>query len=70
MWGFCKSEVTFTRRGIVAIKDHPEHQKYIRYYEEMDIPAEFYWYTLRAAPSDDMHWMSAEEQRRYKIATP
>lgn len=51
-------------------KDHPEHQKYIRYYEEMDIPAEFYWYTLRATPSDDIHWMSAEEQRRYKIATP
>ena len=51
-------------------RDHPEHQPYLRYYRAMGIPAEFYWYTLRAAPSDEMHWMSQDEQRRYRIATP
>ena len=51
-------------------RDHPEHQPYLRYYRAMGIPAEFYWYTLRAAPSDEMHWMSKDEQRRYRIAAP
>ena len=48
----------------------PEHQKYLLYYKEMGIPAEFYWYTLRAAPSSGIHWMSTEEQRRYRVITP
>ena len=51
-------------------RDHPEHQPYLRYYQAMGIPTEFYWYTLRAAPSAEMHWMSQDEQRRYRIATP
>lgn len=51
-------------------RDHPEHQPYLSYYRAMGIPTEFYWYTLRAAPSDEMHWMSQDEQRRYRIATP
>ena len=51
-------------------RDHPEHRQYLRYYRDMGIPAEFYWYTLRAAPSDEMHWMSKDEQQRYRIAAP
>ena len=56
--------------GATVPRDDPEHQKYLRYYLEMGIPVEFYWYTLRVAPSDEMHWMSKDEQRRYRIATP
>lgn len=55
--------------GAKAPKDDPEHRKYLLYYKAMGIPAEFYWYTLRAAPSGGMHWMSAEEQRRYRVVT-
>lgn len=55
--------------GARAPKDDPEHQKYLLYYKDMGIPAEFYWYTLRAAPSGGMHWMSVEEQRRYRVVT-
>ena len=47
--------------GAKVPKNDPEHQKYLLYYKAMGIPAEFYWYTLRAAPSGGMHWMSVEE---------
>ena len=56
--------------GSKVPKNDPEHQKYLLYYKAMGIPAEFYWYTLRAAPSGGMHWMSVEEQRRYRVVTP
>ena len=45
-------------------RDHPEHRQYPRCCRDMGIPAEFYWHTPRAAPSDAMHWMSKDEQRR------
>lgn len=50
-------------------RDHEEHKKYLDYYEEMQIPAEFYWYTLEAAPPEDIHWMTAEEIKRYMVTT-
>lgn len=50
-------------------KDHPEHKRYLEYYKEMNIPSEFYWYTLKSAPSDDIHWMTPFEQQKYMIAT-
>ncbi|WP_299727934.1 alpha/beta hydrolase [uncultured Endozoicomonas sp.] len=51
-------------------KDHPEHQNYLKYYQEMGIPDDFYWFTLASASSSDMHWMSPKEQKLYKISTP
>ena len=51
-------------------KSHPEHQKYLQYYEEMGIASEFYWYTLVSASSDDIHWMTPMEQKKYQLATP
>ncbi|MCG8352289.1 MAG: hypothetical protein MI924_31375 [Chloroflexales bacterium] len=50
-------------------KDHPEHKKYLDYYNEMGVPTEFYWFTLQAASSEEMHWMSAQEQQQYHITT-
>ncbi len=55
--------------GADVEEDHPEHQKYLDYYAEMGIPAEFYWYTLEAAPADDIHWMTEEEIERFAVAT-
>lgn len=51
-------------------KDHSEHQKYLEYYREMNIPEAFYWYTLKAASADAMHWMTAEERINYSIVSP
>ncbi len=50
-------------------RDHEEHQKYLDYYVEMDIPKDFYWYTLEAAPADSIHWMTSAEIEQYKVIT-
>jgi hypothetical protein len=42
-------------------KDHEEHRLYLDFYEEMGIPADFYWRTLSAAPPEDIHWMTEDE---------
>lgn len=55
--------------GIDLPKSDLEHRKYLDYYQAMDIPVAFYWFTLEAASSDDMHWMSTEEQKLYKLTT-
>lgn len=49
--------------------DHPDHQFFLDYYEEIDIPAEFYWFTLEAAPAADIHWMTAKEMATYDVLT-
>lgn len=50
-------------------KEHEEHKKYLDYYKEMEIPTDFYWYTLKAAPADGIHWMTSEEIIKYNITT-
>ena len=50
-------------------RDHPDHTMYLEYYEEIGIPLEFYWYTLTAAPADDIHWMTQEEIATYGVLT-
>ncbi len=48
-------------------KDNEEHKKYIDYYKEMGIPTDFYWFTINAAPANDMHFMKKEELKKYKL---
>ena len=48
-------------------KDHEEHRKYLDFYRHVGIPESFYWFTLEAAPADDIHWMSRKEMRRYRV---
>jgi len=48
-------------------RDHEIHRMFLEYYEEMGIPAEFYWFTLDAAPPERIHWMSDEEILRYEM---
>ena len=50
-------------------KNHKAHKKYLDYYNIMNIPDEFYWYTLDAAPAGDIHFMTEEEIEKYKIKT-
>ena len=55
--------------GAEVPRDDPEHAKYLEYYREMGIPEAFYWYTLEAAPADDIHWMTGEELELYEVLT-
>ena len=50
-------------------RDHEDHRLYLDYYEEMGIPAEFYWRTLSAAPAEGIHWMTEEEFERFDFFT-
>ncbi|WP_068315125.1 hypothetical protein [Polycladidibacter hongkongensis] len=54
--------------GAEAPKDDPMHQHYLEYYRSIGIQEAFYWYTLEAAPADDVHWMTSSEIKRYQIA--
>ncbi|MFT7665566.1 MAG: Ca2+-binding EF-hand superfamily protein [Planctomycetota bacterium] len=55
--------------GADVPRDDPEHQKYLDFYRSVSIPAQFYWYTLEAAPADDIHWMTSSELVRYQVLT-
>lgn len=50
-------------------REHPQHQLYLKYYEEMGIPSDFYWRTLEAAPANDIHWMTGDELDAYRFRT-
>ena len=55
--------------GADVPEDDPQHAMYLEYYREMGIPDAFYWYTLEAAPADDIHWMTEEELKRFSMLT-
>ncbi len=50
-------------------RDDPQHQLYLKYYEEMGIPTSFYWRTLEAAPANDIHWMTEKELAEFNFRT-
>ncbi len=47
----------------------PQHQMYLRYYREMGVDENFYWFTLEAAPAQGLHWMNAGEAETYGMST-
>ena len=55
--------------GDTLPRDHPAHEAYLTYYREIEIPEDFYWYTLQAAPPEDIHWMTEEEMKQYSVYT-
>jgi len=42
---------------------------FLDFYREMEIPEEFYWFTLEAAPPQRIHWMSDEEIMHFGLVT-
>ena len=46
-------------------RSHPDHGMFLDFYRDVDVDPEFYWFTLEAAPADDIHWMTDEEVRRF-----
>lgn len=50
-------------------RDGPEHDRYLDYFRAIGIPADFYWFTVDAAPADDMHIMSEAELERFDFFT-
>lgn len=50
-------------------RSHQAHRMYLDYYAAIGINPAFYWYTLEAAPSSSIHWMTDREMRDYAVAT-
>ncbi len=53
-------------------KDHPDHQFQIAYFDMVlgeGSGKGFYFYTLQAAPFEDVHWMSVDELNKWKVVT-
>ena len=46
-----------------------EHDRYLDYYDDIDIDPDFYWFTIEAAPADGMHWMTPREVDQYGVST-
>lgn len=55
--------------GIDVPADDVQHRLYLDYYAEVGIDEAFYWFTLEAAPADDIHWMTSGELATYGFAT-
>ena len=45
------------------------HRPYLEYYRLMEIPEEFYWFTLKSASASDIHWMDRSEADGFGITT-
>lgn len=50
-------------------KDHPNHDMYLQYYKYIGIPKEFYWFTLNAAPAEQIYYMTENEMQKYGVLT-
>jgi len=50
-------------------RDDEIHQLYLEYYRAIGISEDFYWYTLRAAAADDIHYMTPAERKKYRVHT-
>jgi len=54
-------------------KGHPNHLPYINYYMDVgfsqQLAEDFYYFTIYAAPADDIHWMTLAEIDQYDILT-
>lgn len=52
-------------------KTHKHHQPYITYYQVIGFSKkeaeDFYFFTIKSASANNMHWMTAEEIKKYKI---
>jgi hypothetical protein len=57
------------RRAADIPREDEAHKVYLDYYRDIGIDEAFYWFTLRAAPAEGMHWMTEAEIRQYRIAT-
>jgi len=49
--------------------EHEEHAIFVDYFKVIERDTSFYWFTLNAAPSDGMYYMTEEEIDTYNLVT-
>ncbi|NQY78680.1 MAG: hypothetical protein HRT47_00015 [Candidatus Caenarcaniphilales bacterium] len=50
-------------------EDHKSHQQYLDYFKDIGFDENFYWFTLQAAPFDEIHNMTNEEREEWSMET-
>lgn len=50
-------------------RDHEDHRLNASYIDTMLGSENFYWYTIEAASSDDIHWMTTDEVEKFGLLT-
>ena len=55
------------KQGSEISRSDSRHKLYLDYYEEMGIDESFYWFTLDAASSREIHWMTRDELAEYGV---
>lgn len=58
-----------SKKALDYPRDHQAHVQYLDYYKSIGINADFYWYTLEAAPANSIHWMTMQEIAQYGVLT-
>lgn len=52
-------------------RDHKQHKPYIEYYQSIGFTSkeaeDFYFFTIKSAPTDSIHWMTVKEIELYRI---
>ena len=51
-------------------RNDPEHKLFLDYYAAIGVPADFYWYTLEAAPANGIHNMTEAERVQHGMEKP
>ena len=58
--------------GGKTAKDYPknakEHALFLKLYKYLEIPEDFYWFTINQAPADVMYWMTPAEVKKYLLS--
>ncbi len=70
--GACVGVHSWGGGGYIAAElpeGHPEHDRYLDYFDDIGVDPDFYWFTLDAASEDEMHWMTASEANRFDMTT-
>lgn len=55
------------KEGRKLSRNHKLHRPYVKYYEGIEVPTAFYWFTLDAANGDQMHLLTEEELKTYRV---
>ena len=54
-------------RGIDLPNSNLLHQPFITYYQEMGLPSDFYWFAVRSASPEIVHWMTDTEITQFNL---
>ncbi len=54
--------------GIEYPRHSAAHDIFLETFAQINMDTAFYWFTLRAAPADSMHYMTPQEIERYGLA--